>query len=374
MHCVVAISTLKRTLLVIGSVLFLLLACTRNDYSGSVDSSENYSLRIISSDTLSLNRLNPDLSINRIRRHIATHPESEYFLLVDDLSNSILVFDYAGNLISKFGKRGRGPEEFVRINSYGIGSNNEIATYDSSLDLIRVFSIDGELLVTRPGLLQYGLWNRGNQISILDENLIFSIEESKYSSPDNFWYSAIVAKYGSDLDEPQLSGKHDPQNVNSDYLYKYGLHGVDYVSNKIYTLHRIGYYLQEFDFNSDTITSRFGLIPEYFKIWNDEAKEQDGFLDRRLKNVNQSFSNNPIICKNLIFHPYQNMTLEFYRTQDPYETDYFYAAYLKDTKEYIGDLVFDGRIPLGVTKDCSILTLIDDNPDDFKLAIENIGY
>lgn len=290
------------------------------------------------------------------------------------MSHSILVFDYSGFLISQFGKQGRGPEEFVRINSFGIGPNNEIVTYDSSLDLIRTFNIEGELLETRSGLLQFGLWNRGNQISVAEEKIVFSIEESAFSSPDNFWLSSTFAWFGSDNEKALLKGKHDPISMNSDYLYKYALHGVDYESNRIYTVHRTGFYVQEFDLISGSLLHRFGLIPQNFKIWVDEAKERDGLLERRLKNVNQSFSSNPIVCKDMIFHPYQNMSLEFYNTEDPFEMEYYYAIYKKSTKEYMGDIFFQDRIPLGLTRECAIVTLVDDNPDDFKIIIEQFTF
>jgi hypothetical protein len=117
---------------------------------------------------------------------------------------------------------------------------------------------------------------------------------------------------------------------------------------------------------------RFGFKPSSFLVWNDEASINDAMLDRRVKNVSQSFTNNPFVCERYILHYFQNMSMMFYQTQNPFFTDYYFGVYDKKSKNYLGELFFEGLIPLGVTFDCKVITLKSDNPDEFTLVVQNI--
>lgn len=356
--------------IIIISLNFFISCSKSPQLSTDLSSQTNLSVEII--DTLYLNQINSDLNIARVRRFVATQPNGTKFALIDDMSNKISVFDLNGTLINSFGNRGRGPEEFVRINSFGMDEYGNIITYDSALDLIRIFTFTGELIHSFGGLLGHGLWNRGSRITAFEGRLYFSIEESEFSNHGNFWLSSLVAVFDYNGELLSLMGSHDPINYRTEYLYKYGLHGFDFQNGSIYTQHRIGNLIQEFELYSLEPKKRFGFKPSSFLVWNDEASINDAMLDRRVKNVSQSFTNNPFVCERYILHYFQNMSMMFYQTQNPFFTDYYFGVYDKKSKNYLGELFFEGLIPLGVTFDCKVITLKSDNPDEFTLVVQNI--
>ena len=76
----------------------------------------------------------------------------DYIVILDkNIGKSVYVFDLNGKFVSKIGRLGKGPGEY--INPASISTNdetNEILVYDSLRDQIQVFSIEGRLVKELP--------------------------------------------------------------------------------------------------------------------------------------------------------------------------------------------------------------------------------
>ena len=83
---------------------------------------------------------------NRPDISVGDHPSfdiSDNLLLTSDRESNLLIFDMSGNLVVKFGKRGRGPEEYLNINNLSFGKGNKV--YFNSMDDLFEFNPDGSL-------------------------------------------------------------------------------------------------------------------------------------------------------------------------------------------------------------------------------------
>jgi len=87
-------------------------------------------------------------------------------LIFADLKQSQIVeFDNDGRLLQKFGRKGRGPGEFLRIIGLSLDNENHFYVYDSSQLRISKFDENGN------HLKDFGIDFRGHQMKYFDEKL-----------------------------------------------------------------------------------------------------------------------------------------------------------------------------------------------------------
>jgi sugar lactone lactonase YvrE len=80
-------------------------------------------------------------------RAIAVTPEGE-LLVADTGGHRVVRLDSRGKVLGAFGRAGRGPGEFERLEDVAVGPHGRIYTLDSGFARVQVFSRDGALLRT----------------------------------------------------------------------------------------------------------------------------------------------------------------------------------------------------------------------------------
>lgn len=123
-------------------LLFLITGCGNNS-EFSTDRSSETDMTFEKVDEFSIG--GQDVTLDRVRSLVAANHSDSLLAWINEDKNEIILTDSRGNLVSKFGKKGRGSEEFSNIAAFGFDRNNRLLVYDSSQDFFKKFSVNGEL-------------------------------------------------------------------------------------------------------------------------------------------------------------------------------------------------------------------------------------
>jgi hypothetical protein len=87
----------------------------------------------------------PDsLILGKVSKVINTQ---DYIIVLDKFNNSIFIFDYFGNYLSKINKQGKGPGEYIKIDNLSITEHNNSLYFnviDRSQKKVLIYNIKGE--------------------------------------------------------------------------------------------------------------------------------------------------------------------------------------------------------------------------------------
>ncbi|TYP93621.1 hypothetical protein LX73_1328 [Fodinibius salinus] len=75
--------------------------------------------------------------------------------------------------------------------------------------------------------------------------------------------------------------------------------------------------------------------------------------------------------KEYLLHTFRNETSKFYETRNYNDRNHFLAIYSKNDYQFIKEVPLSGA-PLGYTKEGYIITLVNDNPNNFKIKFLEI--
>lgn len=184
--------------------------------------------------------------------------------------HTIYLFDKTGKFISKFGREGQGPKEFVRLKSIAFNSQNKLVAFDT-----------------------FGL-----KVAILDTNLNF-ITSKKIDAGSSGYFLPVDSNYyfyNRNLFEDSLTLK----KFNSSFEYQYSLIRFPYNSviqvyrggnqsftyaediDKIFVTHLYDPFLKIFSISSNKLEKQ---IPLHFPLWKNVDEEK---VKKYFKNASAS--------------------------------------------------------------------------------------
>lgn len=310
-----------------------------------------------------------DSEIGRIEPPILISEDEGKLFYYDLGLSQIIVSDTLGNIISKFGRKGRGPKEFLHITSYGIDKDT-IYVYDGNLGKFKKFTLNGELLDIFDGPIKDNLWFRSNRIYVDENKLFFGIQEAKYSSASNHWKSRTVAEYTKDGKFISLFGDYDPDLEGSSRLYKYANMVYDNADNFMYTVHRTSKDIQKYNLNTKEIISRFSNPQSTNFLVADRAPDEyDSRVDRNRLNLSQSFVGDPFVSEDYFVFYFFNFTEEYWETRDQ-STKHHFLQFFDKQDNFLFELEVP-YYPLGMAGN-NLLLVENDNPDNFRIGVYNI--
>ena len=289
----------------------------------------------------------------------------------DAAQNQILIADTTGLISQTIGSVGSGPEEFRHITSFGIDKDT-IIVLDSSLDLVKKFTIDGTLIGIHESMVaKDNLWPRSNRLFVSNGHYYFGIQEAEISNENNHWKSKIIAKYTKNGTLVDKFGSYHPSLIGSGLLYNYA-NLLQRNDGDFYTTHRTSYQIQRFSGTNGTLVSSFGVVSPYFKQSDERPSIYDNREEKNKINVRFSFVDDAFVSQNYLAFHFFNFTKEYWITRDPNDQENFFQIYdLND--EYIGDIVLP-YYPLSMDNDNIIYLLEDDNPDQFKVGMYEMVF
>jgi hypothetical protein len=179
---------------------------------------------------------------------------SDNLILTSDRESSLLIFDMSGHLIVKFGKRGRGPEEYQSINNLCFGKDNKVY-FNSMVDLF-VYNPDGSFAgkYTKCMLAKNTFYL--HQWCIVDDSLLFAHIQNDSGQTE---YKAVMIN---------LSGKIIRYYQNYDLLENKRSRIMG-GTTQIYKFNGALYFKEQFVDTLFSLNVDYQLIPEYcFNLGN----------------------------------------------------------------------------------------------------------
>lgn len=311
----------------------------------------------------------PDAEIGRIEPPILISEDKKKIFYYDSGLNQIIVSDTLGNILSKFGRKGRGPKEFLHITSYG-ADKDTIYVYDGSLGKFKKFTLNGELLDIFDGPIKDNLWFRSNRTYIDGNRLLFGIQEAKYSSASNHWKSKTVAEYTSNGKFISLFGDYDPTLEGSSRLYKNANIVYDIDNKYVYTVHRTSKHIQKYDIGTKKVISRFSYPQSKNFLVADRVPDvYDTRQEKNRLNLFQSFVGDPFVNKDYFVFYFFNFTEDYWETRDQ-STKHHFLQFFDKKDQFLFELEVP-HYPLGMLGN-KLLLVEDDNPDNFRIGVYSI--
>ena len=188
---------------------------------------------------------------------IADYPSfdiSDNLILTFDRELSLLMFDMSGRLKVKFGKRGRGPEEYQDIKNLCLGKDNKVY-FNNMYDLLE-FDPDGSFTRKYSKSIQVDDTYYLHQWGIVEDSLIFGHIQN--DSGQTKYKAILVNKYGK--------VRHYYQN--HDLLENKGSRIVGGFT-QIFRFNGKLYFKEQFNDTLFSLNADYELIPEYcFNLGN----------------------------------------------------------------------------------------------------------
>jgi len=332
------------------------------------DTSTEYVHRLIELNKVDEFVLSGDgITIGRIETPaiVTQRNEGKRIIFYDTALNQILVADTSGNLLHSMGSVGSGPEEFRNINSFGIDADTIIVN-DASLDLVKKFTFDGELIGMHEAMAKDNIWHRSNRLFAYQGHYYYGTQEADKSQPNNHWESGIIAKYKKNGELVEVFGSYHPSLIKTSRLYNYA-NLLQRKDGDFYTTHRTSFQIQRFSGKTGELVSSFGVKSPYFKISKERPRVTDTREVKNKMNTAFSFVDDAFVSKTYLAFHFFNFTTEYWLSRNPNEKENYFQIYdLSDN--YIGDIVLP-FYPLSMDDDSKIYLLEDDNPDNYTIGV-----
>ena len=179
---------------------------------------------------------------------------SDNLLLTSDSESSLLIFDLSGHLVVKFGKKGRGPEEYLNINNLSFGKDNKVY-FNSMADLFE-FNMDGSFSTKYLNCMLVENTFYLHQWCIVDDSLIFGHIQNDSGQTK---YKAILIN---------RNGKVKRYYQNFDLL-KNRQSRIAGGTTQIFTFNGTLHFKEQFNDTLFSLNTDYELIPEYcFNLGN----------------------------------------------------------------------------------------------------------
>jgi hypothetical protein len=278
-----------------------------------IQKAENSVLEIRKVDSITLD---PGVHlIGQFREEVQISPNGEIFSFTDLMNQQIYLFDREGNLINILGGVGSGPKEFRQIIAQTVDDERIIIVDESTL-LLKVFSIEGELLneakIFEDENLFIVWWD-----TFLEGDTIYLqiIEVEKMNSEYN---SSVVAKIDLKSGELlNLIGTYDPIIKSSNDHHHYQHFTIDRDTDLLYTSSNKFPRVQVFDLKN-------GNRVDYFKAdqidqWKELKEKVEATMTRdeiRRIVTGTSYLNGIEITDRFILQSFQTLNNDWWETKD----------------------------------------------------------
>lgn len=343
------------------NLLFLtifLSFCTQQDSNYNVTVSTSKSIKVQEEAVVHISNLRSDFALSHDGRYIS---------FTNFGSPPVVIIDMEGNYITHVGESGSGPEELQSPMYHGFNHDNQLAVYDTALDLVKVYDIDSGLADTHPGPFTDGI----------------NPESHALHHCDNKWYSAIhkpgevqdtsIAIFGvfdQNFKLIEKAGRADEFMAGKRSVLAPPVIDIHCGDGKLFATHEKTPFITKYDTDNFEIKHRTTEIPESFNL-SDQFRERADASFFDFMKYDQSGTAALYSHDDLLIHHYIHYTDKFIDHGDIILLDNYIAAYSRGDMQYQGQVKIDGYVG-GMTSEGELVVLKDDDPENFTLAFKNI--
>lgn len=310
--------------------------------------------------------LDPDEQIfGRFHEYMEVDEDSSILLFVDFINQKNYLFDRQGKLVNIIGETGSGPEEFLQIISFDI-DKDRIVIADESLYVVKVFSIDGQLL------RNFRLFNNEELVissfgaHVNDQWLYVPIIETKYMH--NRSESAVAAKININTGVvSRLIGQYEPFIKQYKHHHAVQRFAIDDAIDQMVTSLNGSPRIQIFDLKSNKrIKYVVADIPEWKQL-EDRVDAETSRQESQALTVGTSHIHRIFVNDQWIFQAFQTLTEEFIQTRDPMSKKNYLALYDREGSTFYGSVILPG-LPAAVHNN-QLFVIENMNPDQYTIGI-----
>lgn len=352
-----------RTFIVLLIAIFA-LQCSRTPHTDS----ETKSIELIQIDTVLLEQ--GAQLFGKFYEHMRISQNGSYWLFNERIRNQVFVFNSDGSFHSVIGKRGRGPDEILTVSSFDINKNNEVAIFDGSQRMIKIFTLDGRLISSNNilenadfSLVPHYLWWYKGQLA----GTIIDLE-SRFEP----YKSRLLALINDDGSTDTAFGKFDPFSKQDHRETFVSLLALDEENNVAYTNLQSSPYFQIYDMEHFERILYGGKITESFNKPSQEVTPQTSLSKIMLLVEDTSVFAHIFLTDEYFIQHMQILTKEWFETSDYTAKGNVLVFYDRETNEFIKEIKLEGITPLAAQKG-KIYAVENFNPDQFTIGIYEIS-
>lgn len=347
-------------------VFVFVVSCTseKNKFKPSKELSRNISLNRVGHFTINTTD-SDNIKLGRLRAKFSSNDAGNIFVFLDELQQKIFLVEKNGEIINSIGKTGRGPREFIRVQGYDLDSNNNVVVFDESQNLIKIFKSDGTLLTILKLFEDEKYYVPSRGLVATDSTFFLQvIKAGEITDPNN---SKLIAGINYEGEIIGLMGSYDPYISQDNHYHTSHSFFIDKNNNEIFTNLVTSPRIQIFDLNSNSLLAYFGYeSPNYKKL----EKEITRSLPRKIiqeRSLNQSYGIGVYATEKYILHHFQNLSTEWFETNDNSEKKDFLVVYDRTSHDFIQEI----SLPhfLGLVHDNKLYLIKDSNPESYTIAI-----
>ncbi|MCC5913274.1 MAG: hypothetical protein JJU46_02760 [Balneolaceae bacterium] len=278
----------------------------------------------------------------------------------------VTLIDFDGQFIDRAGSEGRGPEEVLSARYIGLDVSDNIVINDKAQGLIKTFDRNNGEVKSHQTLIDQDIDITSRDLRQCEDHWILSINHFEYAISDT---STIAGRFDDEFRLIEPFGQADPFLAGNRSILQDPVIAVDCSQNRVYSTHLKIPFIQIFDLNDGSKIARIEDLPPSFKLSDqfiDEVQNQSEYFEFLIEE--QSVSLFPAFTEELILLVFRNDTEAFYETRNFTDRDHFIAAWNADDFTFMGEIPVEGA-PLGVTKEGYLITLMNDEPNDFRLNL-----
>ncbi|MEX0905368.1 MAG: hypothetical protein WD604_10465 [Balneolaceae bacterium] len=343
------------------SLLFVLLNGCQNDRQHS---SEH--IQLIVQEEITLNEQAAQ-NLHSIYP-IASASKNDEIIALANLQHpvGVTLIDYKGNFIGQVGSEGQGPEEIQSARFIGLDNQNNVVINDKILALIKKYDRSNDTVRSFDNLNQIGIDISSRDMRQCGDTWILSINHFEYAPSDT---SSSIGIFNEEFQLVEMFGNYDPHLIGKRTILQEPLFSIDCEEKLVYSTHIKIPYIQVYDLNDYSHKERIDVMPPSFKLserFIDMVENQEEYREFLIEE--QSMSLLLTHNKDHILLLYRNDTPEFYETKNFIDRHHFVAVYSKEDFSFLGETRIKGAA-LGTTKEGYLITLLNDDPDDFRLNL-----
>lgn len=276
---------------------------------------------------------------------------------------NLILINYKGELIDKFGKEGRGPGELLNTSNFGFDSNQNPVVLDEANAFFNYFDRTTKAINSYEYPIKKGLYVTSSELQSCNEKWYMGVQ--LLGEPTNTTVPTI-AVVDSTFTVIDSLGGYDPFFKGRTGIYQQPVIKVDCEGQQIFTTHSKTPFIQVLSLPERKIVQRTSEIPPSFMLSDTfismvtNRREMIDFLSDE-----QSTTLGLAVHKKYIFHIFRNELKVYTTPKNLNDSNYFVAVYDREKFKYIGETKLPGAI-LGSTKTGSLILLKDEKEMIFQ--------
>lgn len=315
------------------------------------------------------NKPDSDFTIGDIRFDFASSADGELHAFFDETNRQFLVADSTGEIQQLIAREGKGPDEILNAAGFDMDEQNQLVVYDNMQRMIKIFDHEGELKSSSE-LKNNDHFMIGNDLTAFDKKLIAGVFDQKLSQDLNeneAQKSTLAGVFGYDGELVDTIGTYDPAVNDTKHYNFFSMVSYDTKSNRLISTQYSSYRIQLYELETGERLAWFGRDTENFNE-GQEPITGDMPLEKVQKmSIGRSTPMRLHFSQDYIMLYFENMTEEFYETENRNDREFYIALYDRDTFESYGE--FELPHAVGNVAGNKLYLIEDNNPDGFTVGM-----